>query len=87
MKVAEEAGEAVAAYIVTTGSNPRKPPAADAAGDLIGELCDVVLAGLVALATVTGGTPQARGLRHDAALRAPRPGRPRQGHRVVDEAS
>ena len=27
--------------------------------DLAGELCDVVLAALIALATVTGGTPQA----------------------------
>jgi hypothetical protein len=37
--------------------------------DLAGELCDVVLATLVALATVTGGTPQAesRLTRHVAA--------------------
>jgi hypothetical protein len=59
MKVAEEAGEAVAAYIVMTGSNPRKPAPEGATEDFTGELCDVVLAGLVALATVTGGTPQA----------------------------
>ena len=42
MKIAEETGEAVAAYI-----------------GLAGELCDVDLAALIALATVTGGTPQA----------------------------
>ena len=58
MKIAEESGEAVAAYIGLTGQNPRKGVTASA-DDLVGELCDVVLAALVALATVTGGTPQA----------------------------
>ena len=58
MKIAEETGEAVAAYIGLTGQNPRKGVTASA-DDLAGELCDVVLAALVALATVTGGTPQA----------------------------
>jgi hypothetical protein len=58
MKIAEEAGEAVAAYIEATGANPRKGVTANA-DDLTGELCDVVLAALVALATLTGGTPQA----------------------------
>ena len=58
MKIAEEAGEAVAAYIGTTGANPRKGVTATP-DDLAGELCDVVLAALIALATVTGGTPQA----------------------------
>jgi hypothetical protein len=58
MKLAEETGEAVAAYIGVTGENPRKGVTA-APDDLTGELCDVVLAALVALATVTGGTPQA----------------------------
>jgi hypothetical protein len=58
MKIAEEAGEAVAAYIGATGTNPRKGLTATT-DDLAGELCDVVLAALVALATVTGGTPQA----------------------------
>jgi hypothetical protein len=39
------------------------------ADDLAGELCDVVLAALVALATITGGTPHAesRLSRHVAA--------------------
>ena len=58
MKIAEEAGEAVAAYIGLTGANPRKGVTATPE-ELAGELCDVVLAALVALATVTGGTPQA----------------------------
>jgi len=58
MKISEEAGEAVAAYIGLTGANPRKGTIASP-DDLAGELCDVVLAALIALATVTGGTPQA----------------------------
>ena len=58
MKIAEETGEAVAAYIGLTGANPRKGVTATP-DDLAGELCDVVLAALIALATVTGGTPQA----------------------------
>ena len=58
MKIAEEAGEAVAAYLGLTGANPRKGVTATP-DDLAGELCDVVLAALIALATVTGGTPQA----------------------------
>ena len=68
MKIAEEAGEAVAAYIGTTGTNPRKGVTATS-DDLAGELCDVVLAALIALATVTGGTPHAesRLARHVAA--------------------
>ena len=58
MKVAGEAGEAAAAYIGLTGANPRTG-STGSAEDLAGELCDVVLAALVALATITGGTPQA----------------------------
>ena len=58
MKITEEAGEAVAAYFGVTGANPRKGVTATT-DDLAGELCDVVLAALVALVTVTGGTPQA----------------------------
>ncbi|HEY2265973.1 MAG TPA: hypothetical protein VGI96_25355 [Streptosporangiaceae bacterium] len=68
MKIAEEAGEAVAAYIGMTGQNPRKGVTASP-DDLAGKLCDVVLNALGALATVTGGTPQAesRLARHVAA--------------------
>jgi hypothetical protein len=58
MKIAEETGEAVAAYIGLNDANPRKGITAGP-DDLTGELCDVVLAALIALATVTGGTPQA----------------------------
>jgi len=58
MKIAEEAGEAVAAYLGTTGANPRKGVTATPE-DLAGELCDVVLAALIALATISGGTPHA----------------------------
>ncbi len=58
MKITEEAGEAVAAYLAATGQNPRKGITATP-GELAGELCDVVLAALVALATITGGTPPA----------------------------
>ncbi len=58
MKVAEEAGKAMAAYIGLAGTHPRTGVTAGP-GDLAGELCDVVLAALVALVTVTGGTPQA----------------------------
>jgi hypothetical protein len=57
-KITEEAGEATAAYLGITGQNPRKGVTATA-DDLAGELCDVVLAALVALATITDGTPHA----------------------------
>jgi len=68
MKIAEETGEAVAAYIGAVGANPRKGVTAGPE-ELAGELCDVVVAALIALATVTGGTPQAesRLARHVAA--------------------
>ena len=59
MKIGEEAGEAVAAYIGLTGANPRKGVTATS-DDLAGELCDVVLAALIALATITGSTPHAK---------------------------
>src|SRR5512135_610054 len=57
-KIAEEAREAVAAYIGLTGANPRKGLTATP-DDLAGELCDVMLAALIALATVTGRPPPA----------------------------
>jgi hypothetical protein len=63
MKIAEETGEAISAYIGLTGQNPRKGVTADP-DDLAVELCDVVLAALVALATITGGTPQAESALH-----------------------
>jgi hypothetical protein len=58
MKIAEETGKAVAAYIGAAGANPCKGITAGP-GDLAAELCDVVLAALAALTTITGGTPQA----------------------------
>jgi hypothetical protein len=63
--------EAVAAYLCMTGQNPRKG-ITGGPGELSGELCDVVLAAPVALATITGGTPQAesRLTRHVAARAA-----------------
>ena len=63
MKIAEETGEAVSAYIGLTGANPRKGVTADP-DDLAAELCHVVLAALIALATITGGTPQAESALH-----------------------
>ena len=53
MKLAEETGEAVAAYIGMTGQNPRKGKCANL-DDLTAELCDVIVTAMVALATVTG---------------------------------
>ena len=53
MKLAEETGEAVAAYIGMTGQNPRKGKCASL-DDLTAELCDVIVTAMVALATVTG---------------------------------
>jgi hypothetical protein len=71
MKITEEAGEAAAAYLAATGQNPRKGVTATP-GDLAGELCDVVIAALVALVTITGGTPPAEAslARHVAARAA-----------------
>lgn len=53
MKLAEETGEAVSAYIGMTGQNPRKGVCATR-DDLTGELCDVIVTAMVALATITG---------------------------------
>jgi hypothetical protein len=52
MKLAEETGEAVAAYIGMTGQNPREGTCATP-GDLASELCDVIVTAMVALATLT----------------------------------
>jgi hypothetical protein len=51
LKVAEEAGEAAAALIGATGQNPRKGRSHTEA-DVAAELCDVITAAAVALATV-----------------------------------
>jgi len=60
MKLAEETGEAVAAYIGMTGQNPRKGTCATL-DDLTAELCDVIVTARVALATVTGHADGAEG--------------------------
>ncbi|MEU1071877.1 MULTISPECIES: MazG-like family protein [unclassified Streptomyces] len=52
MKIAEEAGEASAAYIGMTGQNPRKGTTHTQA-DLEAELADVAVTALVALASLT----------------------------------
>ncbi|MEU9149390.1 hypothetical protein AB0D59_02260 [Streptomyces sp. NPDC048417] len=57
MKVAEEAGEATAAYIGMTGQNPRKGISHTTA-DVADELCDVIIAAAVALHSFTA-TPAA----------------------------
>jgi len=58
MKLAEETGEAVAAYIGMTGQNPRKGRCATR-DDLASELCDVIVTAMVALATIAGdGDPE-----------------------------
>ncbi|GAA1968980.1 NUDIX domain-containing protein [Catenulispora subtropica] len=51
LKVAEEAGEAAAALIGVSGQNPRKGTSHTTA-DLAAELCDVITAASVALASV-----------------------------------
>ena len=77
MKIAEETGEAVTAYFGVTGG-PRKGTTA-----ATGEPCDVVLAALVALATITGCTAQAKArLARHLAVRAARLG---CGARIHDQ--
>ncbi|MEU5660133.1 MazG-like family protein [Streptomyces sp. NPDC047737] len=51
LKVTEEAGEVASAYIGMTGQNPRKGVTHTPA-DVADELCDVILAAAVALASV-----------------------------------
>jgi hypothetical protein len=58
MKVGEEFGEAVAAYIGMTGQNPRKG-VTHTVDDLTAELCDVIVTAMVALASVAGDAGQA----------------------------
>jgi hypothetical protein len=74
MKVQEEAGEVAAAWIGVVGQNPRKG-VTHTTGEVLGELCDVIVAAMVAMATLTED-PAARfaaklaeiaGLRLDAA--------------------
>lgn len=72
MKLAEETGEVVSAYLGMTGQNPRKGTCATM-DDLTGELCDVVVTAMVALATLTGDAGQAEArLQDHLAQRFPR---------------
>jgi hypothetical protein len=61
MKLAEETGEAVAAYIGMTGQNPRKGTCATR-DDLASELCDVIITAMVALATIAADTASAEAI-------------------------
>jgi hypothetical protein len=56
MKIGEEYGEAVAAYIGMTGQNPRKGVTHTRA-DLCSELADVAITALCAIAHFNGGNP------------------------------
>lgn len=52
-KASEEAGEAISAWLVYTGGNPRKEPAAGV-GAVIEELLDTAVAALGAVEHLTG---------------------------------
>lgn len=52
LKVTEEAGEAASAWIGMTGQNPRKG-ITHTTSDVADELCDVITAAMVALATIS----------------------------------
>lgn len=56
MKLAEESGEVMQAYIGFTGQNPRKGHTHSSA-DVAAELCDVILTAAVALHRFTGDPP------------------------------
>lgn len=59
MKVGEEFGEAVAAYIGMTGQNPRKG-VTHTMDDLLGELADVALTALTAMQHLTKDVDRTR---------------------------
>lgn len=61
MKLSEEVGEVMQAYIGMVGQNPRKGVTHSVA-DVALELCDVIVTAAVALASLTGGTTAARGV-------------------------
>lgn len=61
MKVGEEYGEAVAAYIGMTGQNPRKG-ITHTETDLLAELADVAITALCAMQHFTGNTAITRGM-------------------------
>lgn len=61
MKIGEEYGEAVAAYIGMTGQNPRKG-VTHSRGDLMMELADVAVTALCAMQHFTGNAEITRGM-------------------------
>jgi NTP pyrophosphatase (non-canonical NTP hydrolase) len=72
-KVAEELGEVTAAIIGVTGQNPRKG-VTHTWNDVRDELCDVILAAMVALQSVAGDSAEAAlqkyaETRHDRAVK------------------
>jgi hypothetical protein len=73
LKVVEEIGEVASAYIGMVGQNPRKGITHDR-DDLLAELYDSVVTGLIAAATIADDVPAARAAldRHLA----------RRGHRL-----
>ncbi|MEU1115096.1 MULTISPECIES: MazG-like family protein [unclassified Streptomyces] len=68
LKVGEEAGEVAAAYIGTTGQNPRKGTT-HSRGDVAQELADVIIAAAVALNTLTDHAPAVLDAKLHAAAR------------------
>lgn len=64
MKIGEEFGEVVTAYIGATGQNPRKGVCATHA-QVLAELCDVIVTAAVAMTTYTGDAMVARALLAD----------------------
>lgn len=55
-KITEEAGEAIAQLILATGQNPRKPYDECAHDNMLSELADVVLTGILAIQHFTKST-------------------------------
>jgi NTP pyrophosphatase (non-canonical NTP hydrolase) len=74
MKLSEESGEVAQAVIGVTGQNPRKG-ITHTWDDVQAELCDVILTGMVALATLTPDPQQTFDAHlarvRDRSLRAP----------------
>ncbi|WP_327086668.1 MazG-like family protein [Nonomuraea sp. NBC_01738] len=62
MKVGEEFGEVVSAYIGMNGQNPSK---GHTRAEVSGELCDVIVSALIALATITGDAHTANAALND----------------------
>lgn len=57
IKLMEETGEVATEFIGYSGQNPRKGDVATPVEDVVKEICDVIITGMVALAT-TSTTPE-----------------------------